>query len=78
MELLNLPNLRWDALSDNPILKNAFQNHGTIIGDDAALHLDVLSMNASMILLTNIPSGKQGKNPHFDYLLVGFQRFAVQ
>jgi hypothetical protein len=41
MDLLNLPNLRWDALSDNPILKNAFQNHGTITGDDAALHLDV-------------------------------------
>jgi hypothetical protein len=41
MDLLNLPNLRWDALSDNPILKNALQNHETIIGDDAGLHLDV-------------------------------------
>jgi hypothetical protein len=43
IELLNLPNLIWVAFSDNPFLKNAFQNHETVIGDGAGLHLDVFA-----------------------------------
>jgi hypothetical protein len=64
MELPNLPNLSWDALSDNPFLKNAFQNHETIIGDDAGLHLDVFVDECLDDPSRQNSFGKQGKNPH--------------